>query len=187
MLGTQIDLETAVVWMAVVPGHKLRGSMRAAQVLARYTHALVSRVADRVADDVVALQQLPASDVATELDMAEETEPLMLGRLVVGPGDRLDLRMVRRHAAPHETVRGRQAIVQVNGEPRLVDRQELSRRVEAGRARADNCNAQRRIFDQIGSWIGIGGNGRTAQPGRIVRYVRTVCQLVGPALGAPDR
>ena len=88
------------------------------------------------------LQQLRAGDVAAELDMPEEPEALVLGGLVVGAGDRLDLRVVGGDARPHEPVRRRQAVVEVDGELRVVDGQQLAGGVEAARAGADDGGAK---------------------------------------------
>ena len=128
MLALQVDLQPAVVGVAVVPGDELGRGMRAAQLLARDPEPPVDRRAERVQDDVVVLEQLAAGDVAAELDMPEEPEALVLGGLVVRAGDRLDLRVVRGDARPHESVRRGQAVVEVDGERRLVDGQQLARR-----------------------------------------------------------
>ena len=58
LLGLQVDLEAAVVGVAVVPGDELGRRVRAAQLLARDPQPLVGRGADRVADHVVVLEQL---------------------------------------------------------------------------------------------------------------------------------
>ena len=142
LLGLQVDLEPAVVRVAVVPGDELGRGVRAAQLLARDPEPPVDRGAERVEDDVVVLEQLAAGDVAAELDMPEEPEALVLGRLVVGPRDRLDLRVVRGDARPHEPVRRRQAVVEVDGERRLVDGQQLAGGVEAAGAGADDGGAK---------------------------------------------
>ena len=94
LLAPQVDLQTAVVGMAVVPGDELGRGMRAAQLLAGDPEPPVDRGAERVQHDVVVLEQLAAGDVAAELDMPEEPEALVLRGLVVRARDRLDLRVV---------------------------------------------------------------------------------------------
>ena len=142
MLALQVDLQPAVVGMAVVPGDELGRGMRAAQLLARDPEPPVDRRAERVQDDVVVLEQLAAGDVAAELDMPEEPEALVLGGLVVRARDRLDLRVVRGDARPHESVGSGQAVIEVDGERRLVDGQQLPGGVEAARAGADDGGAK---------------------------------------------
>ena len=56
LLGLQVDFEPTVIWVAVVPGHELRGRVRATQVLAGDPEPFVDRRAQRVHDDVVVLQ-----------------------------------------------------------------------------------------------------------------------------------
>ena len=46
--------------------------------------------------------------------------------------------MVGGDAGPNQAVRGRQAVIQVDGELRVVARQQLSRGVEAARSGADD-------------------------------------------------
>src|SRR5918995_906327 len=59
----------------------------------------------------------------------------MLGRLLVHPGDRLDLRVVGGDAGAHEPVGRRQGVVQIDRDARL---QQLVGCVEAGRAGSDD-------------------------------------------------
>ena len=77
--------------------------------------------------------------MAAELDAAEEAEARVLRGLLVDARDALDLRVVRRHAGAHEPERRRQEVDEVDLEAGL---QELVGRVEAGRASADDGNAQ---------------------------------------------
>src|SRR3974390_3081710 len=128
--------------MAVVPGDELRRGVRPTEVLAGDSRAPVDRRAYRVADDVVALEQLPAADVGPELDMTEEAKPLVLRGPVVGPRDRLDLRGVRSDAGPDQAIRGRQAVVEIDGDRRLGDGQQLARGIEAARAGADDGDTE---------------------------------------------
>jgi len=140
----EVDLQPRVVGVAVVPGDELGGGVRAAQVLSRDPEPLVDRGAERVQDDVVVVQQLPARDVAAQLDVPEEPEALVLRGLVIRLGDRLDLRVVRGDAGAHEPVRRRQAVVEVDGELRVRDGEQLARGVEAARAGAYDGGAEGR-------------------------------------------
>ncbi len=145
VLGLQVDLEPAVVGVTVVPGHELGGGMRPAQVLARNPEPFVDRGTQRVDDHVVVLEQLGTAEVAAELHVPEEAEALVLGGLVIGPRDRLDLRMVRGDPRAHEPVWRRQAVVEVDRKLGLLDGQQLAGRVEAARPGADDCDAKRRL------------------------------------------
>jgi hypothetical protein len=142
LAGLQIDLKVGVVGVAVVPGNELRRRVRAGELLTRDREPFVDRGAERVEDDVVVVEELPAGDVAAELDVPEEPETLMLGRSVVGPRDRLDLRMVRSHPRPDHSVRRRKAVVWVDGERWIVDGEELAGGVEAARAGTDDRGSE---------------------------------------------
>ena len=88
------------------------------------------------------LEQVLAGDVTAQFDVAEEAEALVLGGLVVGPGHRLDLRMVGSHARPDEPIRRRQAVIEIDRELRLVDGQQLTGGVEAAGSSADDGDTQ---------------------------------------------
>ena len=107
-------------------------------VVARDSQPVVRRRADRVDDRVVALEQVLRRHVGSELDAAEEAEVRMLGRLVVHPRHRLDLRVVGRDAGAHEPVGRRQRVEQVDRDACL---QQLVGCVEAGRAGPDHGRA----------------------------------------------
>ena len=98
MLGLKIDLQARVVrdgrctrprtpWLRAIRAGPHRGS-----------EPFVDRGAERVDDRVVVLEEPPTAHVGPELDVTEEPKSLVLGGLVVGLRDRLDLRMVRSHA-----------------------------------------------------------------------------------------
>ena len=103
-LGGEVELELAVVGVAVVPGHELGGGPAAGKVLARNAHAPVGLGADGVDHGVVALGEVVVREVAAEFDVAVEAELGVLGGLLVDAADRLDVRVVGGHAArtrPH--------------------------------------------------------------------------------------
>ena len=149
--GPEINLEPRVIGVAVVPGDKLGGGVRATQILPRDPEPLVDRGADRVEDDVVVLEQLLATDIGPELDVAEEAKAFVFARPVVGSSHRLDLRMVRSHTRADEPVRRRQPVIQIDGELRFVDRQQLTGGVEAGGAGTHNGHTERRAISH-GGW-----------------------------------
>ena len=123
------------VRVAVVPGHEPPGGVAARAVLAGDAEPVLVVGPDRVHDRVVALQQLRARDVLAEHDAAEEAEARLGGGLLVHPRDRLDVRVIGRHARAHQPERGRQRVEQVDFEAR---RQQPVGGIEAGRAGADH-------------------------------------------------
>ena len=138
-LDVEVDLEVAVVGVAVVPGDEGRGRQRAGQVLAVDVHAAVDLRADAPHDRVVVAAQVVGREVAADLDVAEEAEARLRRDLLEDARDGLDLRMVRRDALAHEAPRRRQPLEQVDLGPAL---EEVARGVEAGRAGADHCHAE---------------------------------------------
>ena len=81
-------------------------------------------------------------DVAADLDVAEEAEAGLLRDLLERARDGLDVRVVGRDAEAHEPPRRRQPLEQVDLDARLVAREQRARGVEAGRAGADDGDAQ---------------------------------------------
>jgi hypothetical protein len=110
------------VRVAVVPGDEVGGRVGAGEVLARDPEPVVLRRPDRIDDRVVVPEQLLARDVGAELDAAEVAEGRVGRRLLVDPGDGLDLRVVRGDAGADEPERRRQAVEQVDLEARLEQR-----------------------------------------------------------------
>ena len=132
-----------VVGVPVVPGHEVGRRMASPEVLPRNAHAAVGLGARRVDDLVVVGAQILDRHVLAQLDVAEEPELRVGGGLVEGGRDVLDLLVVRRHAEPDQAVGRRQAVVEIHldGEARLPE--EVLRRVEAGRSRADDGDPER--------------------------------------------
>src|SRR5215218_697385 len=144
-LVREVEPEVPVVRMAVVPGHELGRGPAAGQVLAGDSHPPVGLGAHGIYHCVVAVGQLIMTHVATELDVAVEAELGMGRRLLVDPAHRLDVRMVRRHPAAHQSPWGRQAVVHVHLHAEIGVRlrlQQVARSIEAGRARAYDRDAQ---------------------------------------------
>ena len=142
-LVREVELEVLVVRVAVVPGDELGGRPRARQVLAGDAEPPVGLGADRVDDGVVERGELLVRDVAADLDVAEEAESRARGDLLEGTRDGLELGVVGSDAEPDEPPRRRQPLDHVDLDRRILAREQRGRRVERGRAGADDGDAQR--------------------------------------------
>jgi hypothetical protein len=98
----EVELELLAVRVAVVPGDELGGRPGARQVFAGDAHAPVGLRADGVDNRVVEPDEVVVEEVAAGLDVAEEAKTGLLGDLLVGARDGLDLGMVGRDAEPDE-------------------------------------------------------------------------------------
>ena len=164
-LAAEVEVEVAVVGVAVVPADELGRRPAAGQLLAGDAERSVGRRAGRVDDRVVVREQLLAADVAPELDVAEVAKARVRGGLLVDARDRLDLRMVRRDARAHEPPRRRQALEHVDLDAPLGVLQQMPGGIEAGRAGADHGDADGGLVGHRGSlrssrvvgvvWIGV--------------------------------
>ena len=126
--------------------------MAAGQVLAGDPELAVGRGAEGVDDRVVALARAPRRSMSlADLDVAEEAEALAGGGLLVDADHRLDLRVVGRDAAADEAERRREAVEEVDLGVRALVLEEVLGGVEAGRAGADDRDAQRVVSDAAGS------------------------------------
>ena len=144
-LAAQIELALAVVGVAVVPGDELGRGDASGEILARDPHPLVGLGTDRVDDRVVAGRQVLVRDVAAQLDVPEEAKAGASSGLLEHARHGLDVRVIGRHAAAHEPPRSRQPVeyVDLDDEVRTsLGAQQLARRVEPGRSRADDRDAQ---------------------------------------------
>ena len=110
----EVELEVAVVRMAVVPGHELGGGPAAGQVLARDAERLVRLGAGRVDHGRVVAHQLVVRDVHAHLDVSEEAAVAPEGLLVEGLVQPLDLLMVGRNAGAEQAPRRREPLEQVD-------------------------------------------------------------------------
>src|SRR5690606_16624766 len=102
-LRAQVRRQIAIVGVGVVPADELGGRVAAGQVFAGNAHLAVGLRADRVDDGVVVAQQVGVAQVLAQLDVAVEAEARHLGDLLVDLGHRLNLGMVGRDAAAHQT------------------------------------------------------------------------------------
>ncbi len=116
--------------------------MAAGQLLARDAELAVGRRPVGEDDRVVALAQLVDGDVPADLDVAEEAELGSGGGLLVDADHRLDLRVVGSHAEADQPVRRRQPVEHVDLGVRSLVLEHVLGRVEAGRARPDDGDAQ---------------------------------------------
>ena len=130
------------VGVAVVPGDERGRGPRAGQVLAGDAHAAGRsarrprrRRRRRGARARAALTSRPTST------LPKKRKPGLRGDLLEDARDRLDLGMVGRDAEPDEAPRRRQPLDQVDLD-RQVGAEQRAGGVEAGRARADDGDAQ---------------------------------------------
>ena len=140
--GGQAEGQAAVVGVGVVPAHELGGRVAPRQVLAGHAQAPVGARAHRVDDGVVVGRQVGVGHVAAELHVAVEAELRVGGDLVVDPGHRLDLLVVRGHPAAHQAEGRGQPVVHVHLDHERLALQALGG-VEARRPRADDGHPQR--------------------------------------------
>ena len=142
-LDREVELLVAVVGVGVVPADERGGGVAAGQVLAGDAERAVGLAADRVDDRVVEPLEVLDLDVVADLDVAEEAEALAGGGLLVDPDHRLDLRVVGSDAAADQPERGRQPVEEVDLGVRVLVLEDVLSGVEAGRAGADDRDAQR--------------------------------------------
>jgi hypothetical protein len=141
-LAAEVVSVVGEVRMRVVPIDELGGRVAAGQVLTGDSELAVGRGAVGEQDRVIALPQLLDADVITDRHVPEEAE-LGAGRgLLVDPDHRLDLGMVGRDARADQAEGGRQLVEHVHLDDRFLGLDQLFRRVEAGRARADDRDAK---------------------------------------------
>jgi hypothetical protein len=95
---------------------------------------------------VVALLELDHRDVLADLDVAEEAVAGSCRGLLVDADHRLDLRVIRGDARPHQAVWGRQPVEHVDLGRHLLVLQQMLGRVEACRPGADDRHAQGVLF-----------------------------------------
>ena len=110
----QVELEVAVVGVAVVPGDELGRRPAAGQVLAGDAERLVGLRAGGVDDRRVVLHQLGVGDVDPDLDVPEEAAAAFQRLALEGVLQALDLLVVGRHAAAQQAPRRRQPLEQVD-------------------------------------------------------------------------
>ena len=96
--GRQVGCHLLEVGMRVVPPDEVDRGHAARQVLAGDRQRPIRLGADRIDDGVVTLGQFGWMHVLADADVAEEPEPRIHGGLLELGADRLDLRMVGRHA-----------------------------------------------------------------------------------------
>jgi hypothetical protein len=147
-LAGEVELEVAIVGVAVVPGDELGGRPAPGQVLARDAHAPIGLRADRVDDRVVAGVQVVVGELGAVLDVAEEAKLGVRRGLLVDAADRLDVGVVGRYPAAHQAPRRGQAVVDVDLDVHVRMRlalEEVPGGVEARWARSHDRNPQRPV------------------------------------------
>ena len=120
--GRQVGRHLLEVRVRVVPADEVDRGDAAGQILAGDVQRPVGLRADRVDHRVVAVGQLGGLHVLADHDVAEEPEPRVQRRLLELGADRLDLRMVRRHAGADQAPRRRQHLEHVDAHVGVVVR-----------------------------------------------------------------
>ena len=145
----KVELPIPVVRVTVVPGHELGRRVASSEGLAGNPHGPVHLRPHAIEDRVVVAPDIGQPDVAPELDAPVEAEARVLRGALVGAGHRLDLLVIGSHPAAHQTVGGRQAVVEVHlhGDPSGLE--EMIGCVEAGRAGSEDRDPQR-VFGGAG-------------------------------------
>ena len=150
--GQEVELEVAVVGMAVVPADELGGGVRAGEVFAGDAERAIRGRTGRVDDRVVVGQQVLAGHMLAERDVAEVAEAGVFGGLLVHAGDRLDLGVVGCDAGADQAPRGGKPLQHVDLEVSVGVLQEVPGGVEAGGARADDCDADGELVGHRPGW-----------------------------------
>ena len=140
----KVECQVAVVGVAVVPGDEVRSRMAAYEILARNVHAVVRGSAGREDDLVVEFPQVVEAQVGPVFHVAVVAESRIGSDLVVGCRHRLDLLMVRRHAAAHQPVWRWQPLKHVDLYDQIFLVQQVFGDVKAARACPHNGHPQRR-------------------------------------------
>jgi hypothetical protein len=76
--------------------------------------------------------------VLPDVHVAEETESLLRGNFIEHASDVLDLFMVWRDTEPYKAVWGREAVVHIDRNRKLLLFEKVAGGVKAGRTRADD-------------------------------------------------
>ena len=113
-LGREVELARAVVRVAVVPGHEVRGGPAARHVLPGYPQRLVGLGPGGVDHGRVVIHQLEVRDVAADLHVAEEAAAALERLSVERVLQALYLLVVGRHPAAQQPPRRGQPLEQVD-------------------------------------------------------------------------
>ncbi len=145
-LAGEVEVVVGVVGVGVVPADEGGRRVAAGQVLAGDAELAIGLAADREDDRVVEPLEILDLDVMADLDVAEEAESVAGRRFFVDPSHRLDLRVVRGDAAADQPERRRQAVEEIDLGVQFTVFEDVLGGVEAGRAGADDGDAQRILF-----------------------------------------
>ena len=140
-LAGEIELVVGVVGVGVVPTDEGGGGVTAGQLLAGDAELAVGLAADREDDRVVEPLEILDLDVVADLDVAEEAEALARGGFFIDPDHRLDLRVVGGDAAADQAEGRGQAVEEVDLGVHVLAFEDVLSGVEAGRAGADDGDA----------------------------------------------
>jgi hypothetical protein len=140
-LAIEVEFEVRKIRVAVVPGDEIRGGMAPVQILPRDSEPPIGLGSRAEHDLMVVALKLGKTELATELDVPEETKARIASQLLVNRGHRFDLGMVRSNSETHETKRCLQALEQIGPNLEVFLLKQMLDRVETGRARPDHRDA----------------------------------------------
>ncbi len=146
--ATEIEVEVAVIGMAVVPAHEIGGRPAAGELFAGDPQRAIRGRAGGVDERVVVLKELLALNVPAELDVPKEAKAGVQGGFLIHPRNGLDLGVIGRDARAHEPVRSGKALEHIHLHRRLL--QKMPRGVEASGTRADHGDAHGREVGVVG-------------------------------------
>ena len=140
-VGQMHDL--AVVGVAAVPGDELRRGKAAREIFTGDSQPAVVRRADGKNDRVVVALDVLHGEIGAEVHVAEEAHPRVFEGLVERRDDRLDLRVIGRHAVADQAVRCMQTFDDVDADRVVLRLEQRIDEKKAGRSGADDGDAQR--------------------------------------------
>ena len=140
-LMTQIDWQRGEFGVPVEPRNELGGGATARQAHALDVEPTIVGRADCVEHRVMVGQQFGVGDVIADFDVEVEPEAALSGDPVEEPGDALGGLVVRRDAGPHQPVRRRKLLEDVDAHPSLGE--QFIGRVHRCGTGADDRHGQR--------------------------------------------
>ena len=128
--------------MAVIPRYEFRRRVASGKVFAWNSHLLV-RLGSRCKADLMVMPfEVVEGYVLPDVDVAEETESRLGGDFIEHASDVLDLFMVWRDTESYQAVRGREAVVHIDCNRKLLLFEKVAGGVKSRRTRADDSYSQ---------------------------------------------
>ena len=128
--------------MPVIPADKDRRRVAADEVFPRNAELPVGFRAGRKQDLMVVGQGIGQPDIFAKGHVSEKAKAGQFGKFFVLSNDRFNFLMIRCHAASDQSIRSRQAVKQVNPNSHVFLLEQFANRVESGRSRAENSDAE---------------------------------------------